>query len=147
MLFLSPFFFCLRGSGDAFRALGCSGEIAPSGGEKKSGGWNCRGRVEMFALCLELLVGVCRIAFHRQNRPPGTGASSGDRIALLVGLGSAGNGCFAALGRIQLSWEGGSDVRGWESRGRVELFALCLKALVGGDRIALPGQNHPPERY
>ena len=71
MLFLSPFFFCLRGSGDAFRALGCSGEIAPSGGEKKSGGWNCRGRVEKSALCLEWLVGVCRIALPGQNRPPG----------------------------------------------------------------------------
>lgn len=34
------------------------------------GGRKCRGRVEMSALYLELLVGSCRIALPGQNHPP-----------------------------------------------------------------------------
>ncbi len=58
MLFFSPCFLLSEGSGDAFRALGCSGEIAPSGGGRRAedgtvvGGQKCLGRVEMLVLCL-----------------------------------------------------------------------------------------------
>lgn len=38
MLFLSPFFFWVRGAGGVSRSLDCSGEIAPQGGGEKSGG-------------------------------------------------------------------------------------------------------------
>ena len=41
-----------------------------------SGGWKCRGRVELSGLCLELLVGVCRIALRGQKHPPDTGTPS-----------------------------------------------------------------------
>lgn len=41
------------------------------------GGRYCRGRVEMSASCLELLVGVYRIALRGQKHPPGTGTPSG----------------------------------------------------------------------
>ena len=40
--------------------------------------------------------------------PPGAESPSGDGIALPVGLGSAEIGCFVALGRVELPWEGGS---------------------------------------
>ena len=50
------------------------------------GGWKCRGRVELFALCLKVLVRACRIALHGQNRPPGTrspsAAEKGDKNTL-----------------------------------------------------------------
>lgn len=51
-------------------------ELAQEGGTG-SGGWNCIGRVERLVLCLELLVGVCRIALPGRNHPPGIGTPSG----------------------------------------------------------------------
>ena len=41
------------------------------------GGWKCCGRVELSALCLELLVGSCRIALPGQNHPPASRTPSG----------------------------------------------------------------------
>lgn len=45
-------------------------------GGNVAGGWKCCGRVEVSALCLELLVRACRIALPGRNRPPGTGIPS-----------------------------------------------------------------------
>lgn len=61
------------------RAFCCTGSSKPSvlesapEGENVAGGRNCLWRVELSGLCLELLVGACRIALRGQNRPPGTG--------------------------------------------------------------------------
>ena len=40
----------------------------PVEGGSGVGGWKWRGRVERLVLCLELLVGVCRIAIRRGLR-------------------------------------------------------------------------------
>lgn len=53
-----------------------------TGLSSRFGGRKCRGRVELFALCLKVLVGACRIALHGQNRPPGTRSPSPDEITL-----------------------------------------------------------------
>ena len=45
----------------------------------------------------------------------------------------------------QFTLEGGSVLGGWKCRGRVKLSASCLELLVRACRIALPGQNHPPD--
>lgn len=50
--------------------------FSPRPPHTRSGGRKCRGRVEMFALCLKALVGACRIALHGQNHPPSTGLPS-----------------------------------------------------------------------
>ena len=84
-----------------------------------AGGWNCR----RFAWS-----GLCGCAE----------SPSGYRITLPVGLGSAEIGCFVALGRVELSREGGSvgvlpEVV-WEGgRGGFVAVVAC-----GG------GQNRPP---
>ena len=45
----------------------------------------------------------------------------------------------------QFTLEGGNVAGGRYCRGRVELSASCLEWLVRACRIALPGQNHPPD--
>lgn len=64
------------------RAFCCTGSSKPAvpesapEGENVAGGWKCCGRVEVSALCLELLVRACRIALPGRSRPPGTGIPS-----------------------------------------------------------------------
>lgn len=58
------------------------------------GGWKCRGRVKLSALCLEWLVRLSRITLRGQKHPPGTGtpssAEKGSRIAPPRRLGDGG---------------------------------------------------------
>ena len=91
-----------------------------------------------------------------QNRPPRTKSPSRNRNTLQRGEGDkntlpvqdhppavlegACSRCFYSLWRVY------SSLGGWKCCGRVELFALCLKGLVGVCRIALHGQNRPPAR-
>lgn len=45
----------------------------------------------------------------------------------------------------ELTLEGRNVAGGRYCRGRVEMLASCLEGLVRMCRIALPGQNHPPD--
>lgn len=72
------------------------------------GGRYCRGRVELSALCLELLVRACRIALHGQNHPPGTRSTLRrclrERVA---GVSTRSGGCIR-LWRVEMLREGGT---------------------------------------
>lgn len=73
-----------------------------------AGGRYCRGRVELSALYLELLVRACRIALHGQNHPPGTRSTLRrclrERVA---GVSTRSGGCIR-LWRVEMLREGGT---------------------------------------
>ena len=87
------------------------------------GGWKCRGRVELFALCLKVLVRACRIALHGQNRPPGTrspsAAEKGDKNTLPRRLRG---------GRSLCKW-GAEWWKWWQLSAKCsKLFHLCCES-------------------
>ena len=131
------------------------------------GGWKCCGRVELFALCLKGLVGVCRIALRGQNHPPGTGTPSNAekvtktpsryKITLrrclrerVAGVSTRSGGCIRLWG-VEMLREGGTvRVVPEGACGGVQNRPPRTKppsGALGGDKIALPVPEHPPATF
>lgn len=96
------------------------------------GGWKCRGRALLSREggTVGVVPGVACEGVR--NRPPRTKVPSRYKITLRRCLRERVAG---------VSTRSGGCIRLW----RVELSALYLELLVGSCRIALPGQNYPPD--